>query len=94
MAMSFAKQLYLFQLICTSTVAIIIGVYASDDLFKSLNESTYALQIVPEIEVISDEQENGIPFSSNVFVITIGFAITIFLCSVLYVFNPDQYNWY
>ena len=50
-----SKQLYLIQLVCLSSIGIILCTYTTDNMFEALIGRTYGIQLVPEVAVISDK---------------------------------------
>jgi hypothetical protein len=54
LAVILSKHLYLVQLICFSSIGIIISTYTCDNLFEAIFGRTYALQVLPQFEILSE----------------------------------------
>lgn len=61
-AVQFTRQLYLIQLICISSIGIILSTYTADNLFEVMYGKTFALQIIPEAKVIYEINSGEQPF--------------------------------
>lgn len=80
------RQLYLFYLILTSAIGLVLCQYTVDNLFQWLNGGTiYALQLMPEAKLLTESK--GTPdhqsFANNYFCLSVGFCITLGL-SLIY----------
>lgn len=94
LAVSFTRQLYLVQLICISTIGIIVSTYTADNLFEASYGSTFALQLIPEAKIIYESNHGSQPFQNNYFCISVGLIIVFFIAIVIFAFDFEKEKWY
>jgi integral membrane sensor domain MASE1 len=88
-----SKQLYLIQLVCLSSIGIILCTYTTDNLFEALIGRTYGIQLLPEVAVISDKNspsQQQQPFVNNFFCLSLGLITVFCLALILYAFNYEK----
>jgi hypothetical protein len=54
LAVILTKHLYLVQLICVAAIGIILATYSCDNLYENIMGHTYALQLLPEVELLRE----------------------------------------
>ncbi|CDW90104.1 UNKNOWN [Stylonychia lemnae] len=94
LAVSFTRQLYLLQLICVSSIGIIMSTYTADNLFEILYGKTFGLQLAPEAKIIFEKNSGTQPFQNNYFCISIGLLIVFFISLVIFAFDFEKEKWF
>jgi len=87
-----ARQLFLVGLVLSSAIGLILCQYSVDNLFRWLNGSVYALQLMPEAKLLTDKSPaDHQSFAGNYFCLSIGFGITL-LTGIVYglLFKANQ----
>lgn len=94
LAVSLTRQLYLAQLICVSTIGIILSTYTADNLFEVGLGKTFALQLVPEAKIIYEINSGSQPFRDNYFCLSVGLMIVFITCMVIFAFDFEKEKWF
>jgi hypothetical protein len=82
------------QLICISTIGIILATYTADNLFEVVYGNTFALQLIPEAKIIYEKNTGSQPFESNYFCVSVGLIIIFFISIIIFAFDFEKEKWF
>jgi hypothetical protein len=89
-AVALSKQLYLIQLVCISSIGIVLATYTTDNLIESLFGRTWAVQLIPDAQVLTEINSGTQPFVSNFFCLSLGLLVVFCLSLVIFALDPEK----
>jgi hypothetical protein len=81
-------------LVCISTIGIILSTYAADNLFEAIFGKTFALELVPDAQIVSETFTDSSNYNGSSFTITVGFIIVLFISLMIFAFDFEKHLWF
>jgi hypothetical protein len=95
LAVVLSKHLYMLQLICVSAIGIILSTYTCDNMFEILLGKTYALQLLPEAQILTEINSGTQPFLHNYVCLSLGLGVVLLISIALYTCcDCDNRKWF